>query len=110
MNAAAPLGSHQDRLETRLVRVIFHKDGSGTVPEQDTGAAISVVGNFGHRFSAEDQHFFMKAWADHSVCHMKPIGEAGTGGVQIDGSGMFHSEMLLDPAGNRGEGVIGSRC
>ena len=82
-------------------------DGSGTVAQQNTGAAVFPVHDRGEPLGSDDQHMLGLAQADAVVGLFEGVDESRTTGGNIEGRRIVGFKFFLDHAGGRGEQVVG---
>lgn len=82
--------------------------GSGTVAKEDAGGAVLPVSESGEFFGSDDEGVFESTTFDEAFGDLHGVEEAGAGGGDVKGDGVFGAEVLLNVAGGGGgEGIGG---
>jgi hypothetical protein len=84
-------------------------DGTGTVAEEDAGAAVLPVEDAGHGLRSHDQRAAGRAGADELVGDADGIDEPGANGLDIEGRTSVDIEALLQQAGGGRKDLIRRR-
>jgi len=84
----------------------LEEDSAGAIAEDDAGGAVGVVDDGTHDVGADDENFCVCAGFDELGTHLEGVGEAGTGGGEIEAPRVGGAELVLHEAGGGGEGHV----
>ena len=82
-------------------------DGSGPVPEQDTGRPVLVVDDARHHVGADDQRVLVRAGRDQLAGGGEGVGERRAGGAQVESPRAPRADLVLDETGGAREEHVG---